>query len=147
MQEHYQAKHNNPYYIYDKNIYMQMIYMIKDYPELKKRRERILHGSPDPPDGQPKGTKPSNPTEQKALILCTIDAQIKAIEQVIIELRSKYSKTYTGETFDAYEAFMDYGVFCYYRSKPGRDTAPCDKTWRRYRQEFVYKLAKKINYF
>lgn len=147
MPRHYQAKQRNPYYIDDKNIYMQMVYMIKDYPELKRRREKILHGSPAPADGQPKSTKTSNPTEQKALMLCVIDTRIKAIEQVIVELRSKYSKTCTGEPFDAYEAFMDYGVFCYYRSKPGKDMAPCKKTWYRYRTEFAHCVAKKLNYF
>lgn len=147
MTRHYQRKQTKSYYIEDKNIYMQMVYMIKDYPELKRRREKILHGSPEPSDGQPKGTKTSNPTEQKALVLCVIDTQIKAIEQVIVELRSKYSKTCAGEPFDAYEAFMDYSVFCYYRSKPGKDMAPCERTWKRYRKEFVYKLAQKLNYF
>lgn len=147
MPRHYQIKRNNPYYIDDKNIYMQMVYMIKDYPELLARRERILSCSSRPMDGQPKGTQKSNPTEQKAIALCTINSQIKAIEQVIIEMRSKYADTYTGEQFDAYEAFMDYGVFCYYRSRHDKDTAPSEKTWYRYRSEFAYFVAKKLNYF
>lgn len=146
MPREYQPKRNNPYYIDDRDIHMQMVYMIRNYPKLCARREKLLYGSPAPSDGQPRGNSVTNPTEQKALVLATIDNQIKAVEQVIIDLQGKYSKTCTGEAFDAYEAFMDYGVFCYYRSKPNKDVAPCERTWKYYRAEFTYKLAKKLNY-
>ena len=146
MPREYQPKRNNPYYIDDRDIHMQMVYMIRNYPKLRARRERLLYGSPAPSDGQPRGNGTTNPTEQKALVLATINGQIEAVEQVIIDLQGKYSRTCTGEPFDAYEAFMDYGVFCYYRSKPGKDEAPCERTWKYYRTEFTYKLAKKLNY-
>lgn len=144
MPRHYQVKKNNPY-IMDKDVYMQMFYLIRCYPRLLGRREALLHGSPLPPDGQPRGSGTSNPTEQKAMMLCTIGTQIEAIEQTIVYMRGKYSTP--ERDFDAYEAFMDYGVFCWYRSKPSKDMAPCKKTWYRYRSEFAYHVAKKLNYF
>lgn len=143
MPRHYQVKKNNPY-IMDKDVYMQMFYLIRCYPRLLGRREALLHGSPLPPDGQPRGSGTSNPTEQKAMMLCTIGTQIEAIEQTIVYMRGKYSTP--ERDFDAYEAFMDYGVFCWYRSKPSKDMAPCKKTWYRYRSEFAYHVAKKLNY-
>lgn len=144
LPRHYQIKKNNPY-IMDRDIYMQMFYLIRCYPRLLDRREALLYGSPPPPDGQPRGSGTGNPTEQKAVILCTIDTQIEAIEQTIVYMRGKYSTP--EQDFDAYEAFMDYGVFCWYRSKPSKDMAPCKKTWYRYRSEFAYHVAKKLNYF
>ena len=146
MPKEYQPKRNNSHYM-DHNIYMQMKYLLENYPNLKEQRERLLYGSPAPADGLPKGNNIGNPTEQKALVLCTIDGQIKAIEQVIFELQAKYSKTYTGKPFNAYKAFLDYSEFCLYRSKRNKDTAPCKRTWQYYRSEFTYKLAKKLNYF
>ena len=146
LPKEYQPKRNNSHYM-NHNIYMQMKYLLENYPNLKEQRERLLYGSPAPADGLPKGNNIGNPTEQKALVLCTIDGQIKAIEQVIFELQAKYSKTYTGKPFNAYKAFLDYSEFCLYRSKRNKDTAPCKRTWQYYRSEFTYKLAKKLNYF
>lgn len=146
MPRHYQLKRNNPYKI-SHDIYMQMVYLIRSYPDLVNRRTEILYGSTPPPDGLPRGNKTTNPTEKKALVLCTLDSQLEAIEQTIVELKGKYEKTYTGEEFDSYGAFLDYGIFCYYRSDPRKDMAPCTKTWKRYRAEFIYKVAKRLNYF
>lgn len=120
--------------------------MIRGYQNLRRRKADIIYGSPPPPDGMPKGMDISNPTERKAVVLEMISLQLQAIEQTISELRGKYSRTCTGEVFDPYEAFMDYGVFCYYRSKPNRDECPARRTWTRYRSEFAYKVLKKINF-
>ena len=141
----YQVKKDNPYYL-PHDLYMQALYMIRGYKNLRQRKVDIIYGSSPPPDGMPKGRHVSNPTERKAIVLEMISLQLQAIEQTISELRGKYSRTCTGEVFDPYEAFMDYGVFCYYRSKPNRDECPARRTWTRYRSEFAYKVLKKINF-
>ena len=147
MARHYQPKNNNPYLL-EHDLYMKMFYTIRRYPKLLQRRESVLYGSPPPADGMPSGKGgTSNPTERKAVVLAQLDAEIEAIEQAIIYLKGKYSNTYTGEEFDPYEAFMDYGMFCYYRSRKDRDVAPHRNTWNRYRSEFAYLVAKKLNYF
>lgn len=143
----YQVKTNNPYYIGNINTYRETLYIVKDYHNLLRQREQILYSSPDPPDGMPGGSGISDPTYTKAAVLVTVERKIEAIEQTISKLRGKYSKTCTGELFDAYGAFEDYGVFCYYRSKPHRELAPCVRTWKRYRSEFLWNVAKKLNYF
>lgn len=126
---------------------MQILYVIRRYPTLIEERDKALYGSPPPPDGMPNGKgSTGNPTERRALKLMRTKEDIEAIEYAIIYLRSKYRDTYTGEPFDPYEAFMDYGVFCYYRSKKNKDMAPCTRTWKRYRCEFAYIVAKKLNY-
>ena len=148
MPRYYQPKRDNPYMLEDKALYKQVFWLIMRYPALAEQRLQIMHGSPPPSDGMPngKGTV-GNPTLRKAMLLAEISGQLEAIDQTMVELSAKYEKTCTGEKFDPYEAFVDYGVFCYYRSKPGRDAAPCYRTFNRYRSEFVYKVAKKLNYF
>lgn len=114
------------YYIEDHYLYMEMLNLMKGYSDMRRRKIKILYGSPAPPDGMPHGNKTGTPTEDKAMVLATIDERLDAIDEVMAEMRGKYSKTYTGEEFEPYEAFMDYGVFCYYRSKKGGR-----KRWRR----------------
>ncbi len=147
MPRNYQITKNNPYHIANANTYRSVLYIIRDYDNLKRQREQILYGSAPPPDGMPRGNNISDPTSNRSILLATVESKIEAIDQTIFELNTKYSKTYTGEPFDAYEAFRDYGVFCYYRSKPGKELAPSTKTWSRYRSEFIYMVAKKLNYF
>lgn len=146
MPRNYQCKKNNPYRL-PHNLYMQMLYLIGSYKQLLERREKVQYGDRPLFDGQPKGSTISKPTEKKALTLIVIDGQIEAIEQVMFELQVKYANTYTGERFEPLEAFRDYGTFCYFRSKKGKKQAPSAKTWNRYRSEFAYKVAKKLNLF
>ena len=60
--------------------------------ELELERQAILDSSPLPPDGQPKGTALSNPTEKKAIALWSnigivaLQRSINAVEQTIKEL-------------------------------------------------------------
>ena len=74
------------------------------------------------------------------------DGQKEAIEGVIDDMNVKYRATCTGEPFDAYGAYSDYRIFCYYRSNPNKDEAPSQRTWNRYRAEVIYSLAKKLKY-
>ena len=141
----YQLTKGNPYFL-DRDIYMQMFYLIRSYPKLKESKRRILHSQSISPEVISRGSGIGNPTERKVITIEVISRQIKAIEQTIVQLNAKYNKTYTGEPFDAYEAYKDYGVFCYYRSKKTKDMAPCKKTWKRYRSEFAYILAKELGY-
>ncbi len=135
----YVPKKNNQYYIEDKYLYKQVLYMVLGYDDMLRRKKRIPCGKNHCLNNSPQGD-----TEMG---LSMTDVQLKAVGQVIMELNAKYENTYTGEEFDAYEAFKDYGVYCWYRSRKNTDKAPCERTWKRYRSEFVYKVAKKLNYF
>lgn len=145
MARNYQVK--SRYHIDDHFLYMEMLNLMKGYNEMRARRTKILYGSPAPPDGMPRGGNVGFPTEDKAVTLAAIDSRIEAIQEVLAEMQCKYGDTFTGEPFEPYEAFMDYGIFCYYRSRKDRDTAPTQKTWSRYRSEVLYKLAKKLKLF
>lgn len=129
------------------NMYRETLYIIKNYRELLEQRKQLLYGSPVPPDGMPKGNALIDVTFNKASVLVTVNNKIEAIEQTIIHMKEKYKETYTGEEFDAFKAFESYGKFCEYRSKIYKDIAPHPKTWSRYRSEFVWNVAKRLNFF
>lgn len=57
--------------------------------EVALRKEEILEGSPDPPDGMPRGSETSNPTESKAIRLMTsravlcVEKRLESIKKVL----------------------------------------------------------------
>lgn len=110
----YIPKKQNRYYIHDGETYKLMVHILKNYPKIKAKAPSCFN------------------------------VIVMYVNEVIAELKEKYSDTFTGEEFDAYNAFMDYSVFCYYRSRPSKDEAPSERTWRYYRSEVVYMLAKKL---
>lgn len=59
--------------------------------ELKEMQDEILEGSPEPPDGQPRGNATGNPTEQKAIKLRTTRS-ILAVERKLNYINNAVSK-------------------------------------------------------
>ena len=74
------------------DTYMSVYYLIRSYKEIKQRMEDVLYASPEPPDGQPKGSALSDPTYSKAAVRCTLDSQLKAIEQTAHEMAEGAAK-------------------------------------------------------
>lgn len=70
----------------DSRVYRYIEYELYHYEQykrdIKRERERILEGSPPPPDGMPKGGKEGKPTEEKAVRLSS-SASIAAMERVV----------------------------------------------------------------
>lgn len=129
----YQLIKNNPWYIENANIRREVRYIIQDYKNLLKQRNRLISGGTELPE------------HGKAILIMT-EMKLRAIEETISEMRGKYADTYTGEKFDAYAAFEDYEVFCYYRSKPRKNEAPSKRTWAYYRAEFKWNVAVQMNF-
>ncbi len=138
----YQCIRNNPYKM-PHDLFKQVIYIIKDYDRIKTQRLEILHSSPVS-DGQPYQRNNSSPTENKGIKLAMLEERCEAVEQTINYMNGKYAITCTREPFDPLEAFIKREMFDYFRSKPGKDTAPSSKTWQRYRNEFAYHVANKL---
>ncbi|MBQ5852215.1 MAG: hypothetical protein IIW54_15595 [Lachnospiraceae bacterium] len=120
------------------NVYMQVVYIIKDYERLLEEKEQILHGSTFP-DGMPKGNDISNPTETKAEKLIQITDKLNAIDQTSVEMIGYYSDRV--EAFKPIEAFFNYDYFSYTLSK---GDGYAEITWKRYRQRFAYLVAQKL---
>ena len=124
----YQAKNNNPYRL-PHNLYMRMLYLIKDYERLKEERKEIMYSSPVM-DGMPRGNGISTPTENKGEALAAIETEIRAIENAALEIPEEYR----GEI-----------VRHIIRKEPYPYTAG-EATWKRWQARLVYYTAKNLRY-
>lgn len=126
MSKEYQRRTTK--YILPGNLYMQTIYLIRDYHRMAEEAEAILEESPAPPDGQPRGTARPNPVENKALrrekylsIIAIIDAakqQIPKEYRIGVWMNVMYAKPFPEDAGRA--------------------------TYGRYKSQFVYEVAKKV---
>ena len=85
----YQRQKNNPYKL-PHNLYMRILYLVRDYERLRSVRKDIIHGSPSS-DGMPH-TGLGNPTENKGIKLAALDTDISAIERAIEAVPQEYRK-------------------------------------------------------
>lgn len=85
----YQRKKNNPYKL-PHNLYMRMLYLVRDYERIKSERSDILYNSPAL-DGQPHSGL-SNPTETKGIKLAMLDTECSAVEKALSNIPQEYRK-------------------------------------------------------
>lgn len=127
-----------------KAIRIQIKYKLMDYDRLVKERFDIMHGSPPPPDGMPRGGGVGKPTEEKAVRLAMIDIELKAIDQSASEIRGEYD-TKVHWDFNPIKAYWSYDYYNYMHiRKGGTDEGPSRRTWNRYKDYLTYKIAKKL---
>ena len=117
----------------DSRVYRYIEYELYHYEQykrdIKRERERILEGSPPPPDGMPKGGKEGKPTEEKAVRLSS-SASIAAMERVVEAVdmalkrltdrhRRLFALLYVSGRWDKYavcnELYMSYATFKRYK--------------------------------
>lgn len=72
------------------NQYMQTIFFIRSYYELKQQHDDILDESSAPADGQPRGTKTGDPTAQKAIRAERLYNDMVIIERGIKAIPEQY---------------------------------------------------------
>ena len=121
----YQPQKNNPYKL-PHNLYMRMLYLIRDYDRMRSEREDILHGSPAN-DGIPCAGI-GNPTENKAIRLMSMGSECDAVDAAFREIPAEYRK-----------AIHD--NICY--GSPYPYTAHRN-TYSYWRTRLLYALAKKM---
>lgn len=119
----YQKTKNNPYRL-PHNLYMRMLYLIRDYERIKAERQDILHSSPEH-DGVPVSGFGS-PTEAKAMRMYAIDQECVAVEKALQGIPEEYRKGVLNN-------------ICY-RSPFPSDAG--ESTYKRWRVRFVYYVAK-----
>lgn len=124
----YQRKKNNPYKL-PHNLYMRMLYLVRDYERIKSERSDILYNSPAL-DGQPHSGL-GNPTETKGIKLAMLDTECSAVEKALSNIPQEYRK-----------GIMD--NICYGSPYP-IDADP--ETYGRWRRRFLYHIAKNIGLF
>ena len=128
------------------NVYMQVIYIIKDYHRMRQERQNILF-STQSHDGQPRGSQTSDTTAAKAVKLAALADRIDGVDRAIHDTNALYAdkvKRDDVEQFDALDAFADYGTFCYMLYNPAQETQPAYRTWNRFKSAFAYKVAENL---
>ncbi len=122
----YQPKKNNPCKL-PHNLYMQMLYLVRDYDRLKAERADILHSTPIH-DGTGHTSGISSPTEVKAVRLSEINAVCDKIQASFDEVPEEYRQAILNN-------------ICY--GSPYPYTAHRN-TYSYWRAKLLYSLAKKM---
>lgn len=122
----YQRQKNNPYKL-PRNLYMRMLYLVRDYERLKSERDDILNSSP-PSDGLPHSGI-GNPTENKAIKLAALGDKCDAIDKALETVPPEYRKAVR----DNICFRSPYPIFA------------GETTFKRWRCRFIYEVAKNLH--
>ena len=107
--------------------------------EVALRKEEILEGSPAPPDGMPRGSQTSNPTESKALRLMTsravlcVEKRLNAISKVLDRYKDNQPMTKLIELKYFQRTHTAYGIM--------GELHISSKTYYRWRRELLEDIA------
>lgn len=115
-------------YILPNNVYLQVVYQIRDYFRLLEECQSILDESPAPPDGQPKAECQGSIVESKVL---KRDRSLKIIN-VIDKEKENIPKEYRQGVWDN---------IMHGKSFP-KDAGRA--TYSRYKSKFIYEVATKL---
>lgn len=127
MNKHnYQRNRDNPFKL-PHNVYMRILYIIKDYDRMKCEQNDIILSSPGTYSGS-KGQH-GDPTANKALKITLMSRETDAIEMALVLIPKEYRQAVWQNVAygDKYPAHADY------------------TTYSRWRQRFIYYVAVKLN--
>lgn len=122
----YQRKKSR--YTLPRNLYMATLYQIRDYERMKDEAWALLDSSPEPPDGQPKGTVVGNPVEAAAIRREKYVQIIRIIDEALEEVPEEYRK----------------GVWKNIQRGERYPDDASRNTYGNYKSRFIYEVAKKI---
>ncbi|HIT19215.1 MAG TPA: hypothetical protein IAB57_06345 [Candidatus Fimivivens faecavium] len=86
----YQSRKNNPFSL-PHNLYMRVLYQIRDYDRMKEERMEILY-STTARDGLPRGNGVRSDTEIRAIRLVKVEENCKAVELALGQIPEEYRK-------------------------------------------------------
>lgn len=113
----YQRQKNNPYKL-PHNLYMRMLYTVRDYERIKAEREEIMHGE----------YYGRNPTESRGIRLASMVASCDAVDKALQEIPKEYRN----------------GVWCNVCYQKPYPIDAGEATYARYRGKFLYMVAKNL---
>ncbi len=122
----YQRKESR--YILPRNLYMATLYQIRDYYRMKQEAEAALTASPEPPDGQPRGTAIGNTVESAAIRREKYVLMVKIVDEALEEIPEEYRR-------GVWRNIMN--------GEPYPDDASRN-TYGNHKSRFIYEVAKKI---
>lgn len=71
-------------------LYRQTLWMIKGYDRMKEEYDNAIWDSPEPPDGQPRGSNTGDPTSREGMKRAELFRKLQAIEQAKISIPNDY---------------------------------------------------------
>ena len=116
-------------YILSKNTYYKTIWFIREYSE-KKTAYNNIFWSYMVMDGQPRGTEVSRPTEQRGELAIRLAQELNAVDKALARLPEYYRKP-------VLENIVDH--------KRWPNLAD-PKTYKKYKRQFVYYVAKNMDW-
>lgn len=123
----YQPTKNNSNWI-PHNQYMQTLWFIRSYYDLKQQHDDIINESPAPSDGQPRGTGISDPTSQKAQKIEALYNDILIIEKGIKAVPEEHREIIWKNVMEK-KSFKDIGE-------------KADSTYRYWKSVFIRHVAE-----
>lgn len=127
MSRDYQPYKNNKYLL-PKSLYKRTLALIRDYYRMEKEHDNIGDESPPPPDGMPRGSGTGNPTERDGIRRAVLKSEIKAIDTAREMIPEEYRD---GVWFN---------IVGDMRYPENADRV----TYSRYKQRFIYQVAKNM---
>ena len=127
MTRDYQPQKNNPYLL-PQPLYRMTLAFIRDHERKLSEYRDLADDSPPPPDGQPRGSATSNPTERAGIRRAELWIAISGVEDALATIPKEYQKG-VWENIVLYKRYPD-------------DANP--KTYRRYKARFIYKVAENM---
>ena len=122
----YQRKKNNPYRL-PHELYMRVLYLVRDYARIKAARADILFGTPD--RGGPPVRGHGSPTENKALRLYALGNECDAVDKALASIPKEYRK-------GVWENIVHSAPYPYDADK---------ETYGRWRRRFLYQVAQNLH--
>ncbi len=126
----YQPKNTSKYWL-PKAVYYQTLYAARDYDRLREEYTQLLHETHTRSDGQPRGTKRSDPTEKTVERLEETSNKLAAIEGALRGIPDEYRA----------------GVFDNVRYQTPYPFTASRATWTRWRRYFICVLAYRLHLF
>ena len=126
MPKDYQPKLYKQYTL-PKNVYRQMVWLVRDYDRLKSEQEAIINQSPNTYVRDK--SKHGDPTAYKAIKIASMSKETDAIEAALAAVPPEYrSGIFNAIRYDA--RYPDYAH---------------ENTWRHWRKRFLYNVAWILN--
>lgn len=120
----YQPYKNNKYLL-PRPLYKMTLAFIRDHKRKKEEYAAIIEASPPPPDGQPRGSGASNPTERDGIRRAELQNSIKAVNDALDLIPEEY-RVGIWLNIVAYQRYPD-------------DADP--RTYRTHKQRFIWHVA------
>lgn len=120
----YQPYKNNKYLL-PQPLYKMTLAFIRDYYRKVVEYKKLIEESPPPPDGQPRGSGTSNPTERDGIRRVELKTAIDAIESALHQVPEEYRQGVWNNIIK-HKRYPD-------------DAHP--RTYRTYKQRFIYYVA------